>query len=143
MVQIYALINPLDNQVFYVGATINPHTRLRQHIASMSHCGNQKEKLINTLLNTHGVEPEMFILDTCTIDESGFWETFYTDLFRMYGFNLAKNISPYKYIKRRTVDMGPVPMPVRYSNGRTKIDGKDIHYYRRQVLNHFKFYQHT
>lgn len=144
LVYIYALINPINNEVFYVGATINPHTRFLSHINSMSQCSTKRQKIIDDLICKEKVEPEMFILDTSSIEDAGFWEIFYTDLYRSFGFKLEKCRVPYKWIERnRGMRVSKFKGDNSVNNISGIIDGKDIHYYRREVFRNFKFYQHT
>lgn len=83
----------------------------------------------------------MLILDAVGLSEAGYWEVFYTDLYRSYGFQIGVCVLPYHKKKRSKV--------VRFHERNiadTKsdiIDGKDIHYYRMEVFKLLKFYQHT
>lgn len=60
-VAVYALLDPRDNTVRYVGKTTCPELRLREHIES---AGNQSRRCrwIADLV-AHGMEPTMVILD--------------------------------------------------------------------------------
>lgn len=59
---IYVLINPLNNQIFYVGYTKNPKTRLNAHITKK--CNPLKDKIINDILKLN-LRPELKIIDSC------------------------------------------------------------------------------
>lgn len=142
IVYIYALINPLDNDVFYIGATVNPIARLSLHIRSYG--TTDKRYRVLSLLYNIDIEPEMLILDTATLQDAGYWEVFYTDLYRSYGFELKRCYLPYNHFDRKEARKKSRGLPWKYANTVSrKIDGKDIHHYRRLVLKHFKFYQHT
>lgn len=58
---IYALIDPTDEKVYYVGQTRNPHRRLEQHLAARHHRGKKGEWLRQ--LNQKGQQPLMKILE--------------------------------------------------------------------------------
>lgn len=88
MVSIYALINPLNNQVFYVGATEDPVSRLSAHKTSLS--GKTEKRGIIIAIRNSGLNLEMFILDTCHKEDVQFWEEFYIDLFFSFGFDLKQ-----------------------------------------------------
>jgi len=66
-VYIYALINPLNNQVFYVGYTYDLKRRFNSH---MNIYGKKREKnsykdnVINKILKL-GLKPEMKVIDEC------------------------------------------------------------------------------
>lgn len=144
MISIYALINPINNQVFYIGATINPISRLSLHRHSMGLNDTKKDAIFYSLVSSHNIEPELFILDTCSLEDANFWEVFYTDLYISYGFDIKKCTSPYNNFDRKLARKKSENKPWKYANSISrKIDGKDIHYYRKLVLNHFNFYQHT
>lgn len=55
---VYALIDPLDGAVRYVGCTANPEARWRQHLQEAKKGQSAKQKWMRTLLDL-GVEPEM------------------------------------------------------------------------------------
>ncbi len=145
---IYILINPIDDTVFYVGCTINPRVRLAGHI-SVSRMGNLnlKKETIHEI-GKMGKWPEIVIVDTCVQKtEACFLEQFYIDLFKSFGFELLqRNNKPYK------PSLGPIKsiLPRTISEAeynewlnpkKRLIDGKDIHYYRREVMRKFKFYE--
>lgn len=95
MVSIYILINPDSGKVFYVGATQKPKSRLRQH------CITHKP-----------MEPEMVIVDEVKLDEAKFYESFYLDLFRTFGFDLPIRTPPYG-CDRLLVDELPHPIDLK------------------------------
>mgnify|MGYP003472596943 CR=1 FL=1 len=141
-VYIYALINPLDNDVFYIGATVNPRSRLSLHRCSGG--STNKTERVLAMLYEIDIEPEMVILDTATLQDAGYWEVFYTDLYRSFGFDVKKCILPYSNFDRKLARKNRKTRPHKYANTISrKIDGKDIHFYRKAVFNALKFYQHT
>lgn len=87
-VNIYCLFNPLDKTIFYVGAT--EHTldfRLNSHMAS--HSGSVEKRDVIFKIKEHGLTPEIISLDTVTFKEATFYEQFYMDLFRSFGFDIC------------------------------------------------------
>ena len=65
---IYALIDPTDHRVCYVGQTCNPQTRLAQHLAHRSHRGEKGAWLRS--LEEKGHRPIMQILERVTDKET-------------------------------------------------------------------------
>lgn len=96
-VSIYALINPLNDHVFYVGCTIETWNRLKSHISEAKKDDNNdfKSIVIREILKS-GKDVEILTLEKCDIKEASFLEEFYINLFRFYGFDLPQwSISTY------------------------------------------------
>ncbi len=89
-VSIYALINPIDNSVFYIGCTHSPWERLIQHITQSKNCDSYKSTVIQEIKST-GHDVEMLVLDKCHISQASFWEEFYMQLYKSYGFTLKQS----------------------------------------------------
>ena len=65
---IYALVDPRDDAIRYVGKSHRPERRLREHIkgardGKKTHCCNWLREL-----GREGVKPEMVLIEACTID---------------------------------------------------------------------------
>lgn len=91
-VKIYALINPLNNYVFYIGATTsNLNKRLNEHISERNSRNNKKNVLIKELI-LNNMEPEILELDVVSVLDASFFEIFYQQLYTSYGFNLLQRI---------------------------------------------------
>ncbi len=58
---VYALIDPIDEQVYYVGQTRNPQVRLAAHLSARHHEGEKGDWL--RLLEQKGQQPLMQILE--------------------------------------------------------------------------------
>ena len=84
---IYALVNPKNDNVFYIGATSFPDNRLKQHIATRRLNNSSKNKNINDIIDSGG-DVEMLIIEECEMCEANELEIFYLDLFSFYGFKL-------------------------------------------------------
>lgn len=90
MVSIYALINPIDNYVFYIGATTNPVIRLKTHISGRNLDDSFKNIQLQKIIS-NGDKPELLVLDQCLNKDATFWENFYIDLYSSFGFCLVQS----------------------------------------------------
>lgn len=83
---IYALIDPRNKQVRYVGKSNNPKGRLNGHLKDKmrTHKANWIKKLLQEQL-----KPELLILDKVLESEWQFWEVYYIDLYKSWGFSLT------------------------------------------------------
>jgi len=81
---IYGLVDPLKNQLKYVGKSVNPNNRYRKHLQESWKKQTYKDKWINNLIENH-LKPELLIIDI--IDESNwvFWEQHYIGYFKYLG----------------------------------------------------------
>lgn len=106
MISIYALINPLDGQVFYIGASQSPKLRMTQHYSD--YCNQYKGDIIETILAAKK-KPELLILEEkIPIKKVSFLENFYIDLFKSYGYTLHQNPSTYSitYENKKDINGG-------------------------------------
>lgn len=87
IVFIYALVDPRDNSIKYIGKTINMKERLRQHIGGWSRDNPRKDRWIKKLKELD-LEPK--IIDIHKTDELTwpFWEIFYIDFLKKIGLDL-------------------------------------------------------
>src|SRR4051794_37218045 len=86
MIHIYVLINPINNHVFYVGATKHLKNRYCCHIRN-SNGNNYRSRQIRIILKA-GLKPEILSVDKFKESEVSFFEEFYMDLFKSFGFKL-------------------------------------------------------
>lgn len=86
---IYALIDPRDEQIKYVGKSDNPEGRLAVHIKRKVYKVGSWIKSLEKL----SLIPRVEILDEVEYSEWPFWEKFWICLVKSWGFEL-KNISP-------------------------------------------------
>lgn len=91
-VYIYALIDPRNDQVRYIGKANNPEDRYRNHYNSSRDKDTHKRNWINNI-RKDGLKPELLILDEVPIDNWQYWERFYISLYKTYGFNLVNYTS--------------------------------------------------
>ena len=78
---IYALIDPRNNQVRYVGKTINPQTRKYQHVSERLKFKHYKARWILTLYEL-GLRPIFKILEICPLSNFEDRETYYISLYK-------------------------------------------------------------
>jgi hypothetical protein len=88
---IYALIDPRDGQVKYIGKSNNPLQRLVNHY----HDKNPNKKL-NWILHLRdlGLKPELLILDEVPFEKWKWWESFYYQLMRTWSYELKNDEDP-------------------------------------------------
>lgn len=91
MKTIYALIDPRNGLVFYVGRTSDIKSRINKHNSKHTNKGTPKHDYVQGILEA-GLKCEYIILDEVTKEEGKFWESFYTDTFRAWGFTLYNNL---------------------------------------------------
>lgn len=87
--KIYILVDPLTNQVRYVGQTISKFKeRLRQHIyRSVKRNKSHKDSWILSLHNK-GLKPLIEEVDCVNYNELDFWEKYYISLYKSWGFSI-------------------------------------------------------
>lgn len=87
-VYIYGLIDPITNQIRYVGKSLNPKSRLRRHIADRNLYDSYKDRWIRKL-KENNIRPELIIIDEVLEKEWQFWESYYISYFKFIGCNLT------------------------------------------------------
>lgn len=87
---IYTLIDPRNEQVIYVGRSTNPKHRLLEHVGECTKTSSKKDLYLRGLLLL-GIIPELFIVDEF-YTEKAFWEVFYIQLFKSWGYDLINTI---------------------------------------------------
>ena len=85
---IYTLTDPLTNDIHYVGKTSRPAIRLQEHIKKAKYSKTHKNNWINSL-GKLGVKPVLDIIDIVSNSDCGFWEQYWMDLIKTWGFNLT------------------------------------------------------
>lgn len=80
---IYALIDPRDNEVRYIGKTINPKKRLSEHLADSKREYNYKAMWIKSLLKEN-LNPLIEFLKICPLSDFVKYETEYIKLYKNY-----------------------------------------------------------
>ena len=85
---IYALSDPRNNQVRYIGKANNPEDRYTNHFNSARDKNTHKRNWINNV-RKDGLRPELIIIDEVPKSEWQYWEKFYISLFKTWGFSLV------------------------------------------------------
>lgn len=86
---IYALSDPRDGNVRYIGKSNNVKHRFNSHVSELTKRTN-KTNWIKSLLKLN-LKPDIFIVDEVDINEWQFWEIHYISLFKYYGFKLTNS----------------------------------------------------
>lgn len=95
---IYALINPLNNKVFYIGATVNLSLRLSQHCCD-SAIFTPKTKIIEEI-KSHGKKVKIKLLRTTTVKKASYWEKFYYDFYTSVKHKLHQPNGHFNYSQK-------------------------------------------
>lgn len=85
---IYSLSDPSTNEIKYVGKSDNPGVRLVEHVRKCKCDITHKNNWIKSLLNKN-LMPIIEILDVVPIEEWGFWENYWIDTVKAWGFKLT------------------------------------------------------
>lgn len=91
LVSIYALVDPENFEIRYVGASKAPRKRLSHHLmTARKHRGDNpaKEEWIRTLL-AQGLKPLLEILECTTVDKWQAAERYWIGCCRVFGFDLT------------------------------------------------------
>lgn len=93
MIYIYALCEPNTEIIRYVGQTNNMNKRLYQHIyeAKSIEAKSYKNNWIRKLLRNEEI-PEMILLDEVEETESNYWEGYWIEQCKVWGFKLSNSI---------------------------------------------------
>lgn len=85
---IYILVDPISNQIRYVGKSNNPEQRYKNHKNRCRDKNTHKRNWINKL-RLLGKYPEIEIIDIVFINEWKYWERFWISYFKSIGANLT------------------------------------------------------
>lgn len=105
MINIYCLINPINNKPFYVGATKGRLSyRLYCHVkesANPLYNHTMKAIVINEIID-RGYKVKIDLLLSCHLTASDFYEKFFYDMLLMQGYSLVNYPSQFFYYSQRT-----------------------------------------
>lgn len=92
IVFIYVLINPINNQIFYVGYTENPKKRYLSHLKTKGRRERNlyKDNVINKILQLN-LKPEIKIIDVCKYEYDSSVEQFEHEKLEIYYIQKYKN----------------------------------------------------
>ena len=86
-VTVYALVDPRDSTVRYIGQTMAPVARLSCHLSNVSSTAEERRDWMAELLAS-GSRPVMVTLERCSVEESAsresYWISFYRSRGRLY-----------------------------------------------------------
>ena len=95
-VYIYALTEPNDeNAIRYIGKTQNLKQRFKLHLKEYRYNQSYKNNWIKGLVS-RSLQPIMIVLDEVDEEEWEFWEIYYVDLYKSWGFKLTNSARPGK-----------------------------------------------
>jgi hypothetical protein len=103
---IYALIDPRNDKVKYIGKSNTPRQRTIDHISEARVSKDKYKKLqwIRSLLK-EGLKPTLEILDEVCENQWKFWEQHYISLYKSWGFNLCNHDNGGLGNSRMTLEM--------------------------------------
>jgi hypothetical protein len=84
---IYLLIDPITENVRYVGKSNNVLQRYSAHLNNARKHQTHKLNWINSLKNK-GLKPIIVVIDEVPLEEWQFWEMYWISQMKTYGFNL-------------------------------------------------------
>lgn len=87
---IYSLSDPRTNQIRYVGKTNNPKERLVNHCNPARYRPTYKFNWIKELRGL-GLKPILEVIDEVPLDDWKFWEKFWIQLVKSWGFLLVNH----------------------------------------------------
>jgi hypothetical protein len=89
---IYILINPITNEIRYVGKANNVKERFKNHKNRCRDTNTYKRHWINKL-RLKGLYPELEVIDIVPISEWHYWEKFWISYFKSIGCRLTNTTS--------------------------------------------------
>jgi hypothetical protein len=88
---IYCLIDPIDNQVKYIGKSNNINSRLNTHTTNSRLTKNTPKIQWIKSLKDKGLKPIIEEIDCVLITEWEFWEKHYISLYKSWNFKLKNS----------------------------------------------------
>ena len=91
---IYGIVNPITNELRYIGQTVNFNKRKSEHLyrAKTLKSSWYLYNWINSMLSDN-IKPEFIIIDEVSIESLDYWEIFYISYFKSIGCNLTNYAS--------------------------------------------------
>lgn len=88
MSYIYGLLDPITQELRYVGKSVSPFSRFRKHMAERNKYDFYKDRWIRKLYGLN-LKPELLIISIVPKNEWVFWEQFYISYFKAIGAKLT------------------------------------------------------
>lgn len=88
---IYSLTCPISGEVKYIGKADDVKRRLRQHVYQSKKSDGRKNVWIRELLS-EGLKPIMGVLDEVSYDDWGYWEDYWINQSKIWGFDLLNKM---------------------------------------------------
>ncbi len=102
-VKIYAIVNPKDDEVLYVGASLNPKKRYAMHsVAGEWHFTTRRYKIVKALAKER-ILPKLVILEECAREDGRARENHYINLYKSLGHKLQQQKSGYNPIPKKSM----------------------------------------
>ena len=89
---IYSLTCPISGEIKYIGKADDVKRRLRQHVYQSKNSDGKKNMWIRGLM-TEGLKPIMGVLDEVPLDDWGYWEDYWINQSKIWGFELLNKMS--------------------------------------------------
>lgn len=132
------------DKIFYVGKTIDTNKRLYKHKKESINKRTIKEKYINKILS-NGNDISINIIDEVDIGTEDFWEIFWIQQFKIWGFKLYNGTSggeggdywsgrkhsdetkiKLSRIRREQIERGMIYRNIGESNGKSKLKKEEV-----------------
>jgi len=91
---IYGLFCPIEKQIKYIGSTVDLRFRTNAHYSNCGSQGIQKTLWVEKLRKKN-LRFEVITIDETTEQQRDYWEKFYIELFKSWGFNLLNSKTYY------------------------------------------------
>ena len=91
--KVYALVDPRGPEIFYVGCTISPRNRLRQHIRNRGRVVNSSLGHRIAEMKAENFRPSMVVLERTKYPQR---EQFWIEYLRPYGLLNSDTPNPYR-----------------------------------------------
>lgn len=88
---IYGLECPITKEIKYIGKSNNPKNRVKQHLYETTRQKNYNTHKIKwfEFLKKNKIKPNLVILDEVNLNEWGFWELWWLQVCRTWGFEMV------------------------------------------------------
>lgn len=110
-IKIYGIVNPQNDEVLYIGASKTPKARYKQHIGFKTWPPHTHRYIEVKKMLSQNIVPELLIIDTVDFPVVPFFEEFYIQLFKTWGYKIEQERSGYQTNKTFFNDNEKVYIP--------------------------------